>query len=319
MLGGINWSLVDLIEDPVKKDYTKSFLEILDETYEHMLGILQQFDIQIDRPTIIPYDPEKKYVLPHFEMAAVRNPTSPADPFLCLADTIVEVASVSENSYLDYIQYRHIWNEYFDNGSKWIAAPMPTHDPAQWDGFDYYEWAEPLFDATAVEPIGNMCLIAERIVLNQRARIWLKRQFPQFDFLPVKETRGHLDSYFRILKPGLVFSAIPKSNFPAQFKNWDFIQTPKTQYTPPDVVSEFIQDDDYENTTLDVNGFSIDQENLILMKHVWDHHPEVVKQIESHGINCIPLPFDSCRWLNQGINCIVNATNRSGQLEDYFK
>ena len=63
---------------------------------------------------------------------------------------------------------------------------------------------------------------------------------------------------------------------------------------------------------------TLDEENFIMMKHTWEHHPNVVKQIESHGINCIPLPFDSARFLNQGINCIMNATNRDGQLEDYF-
>ena len=143
VLGTINWSLVDLIEDPDKKNYTRAFLEDLDKTFEHMLDICKQFDIKVDRPTIIPYDPKKKYVHPNFEMAAIKNPTSPADSFMCLADTIVEVASVQETSFLDYMQYRDIWNEYFDNGSKWIAAPIPTHDPSQWDGFDYYEWAEP--------------------------------------------------------------------------------------------------------------------------------------------------------------------------------
>ena len=256
---------------------------------------------------------------PNFEMQAIKNPSSPADSFLCLADTVVEVPSIQENNFYDYVQYRDIWNEYFDNGSKWIAAPIPTHDPKQWDGFDYYEWAEPLFDAPSVDPVGNICLTSEVIGLNQRARIWLERQFPQFNFLPVEGTRGHLDSYFRILKPGLIYSALPKNKFPEQFKNWDIIETQKSHYTAPDIVSEFLQDDDYDNTTLDVNGFSIDEENFIIMKHVSENHPEVVKKIESHGINVIPLPFDSSRWLNQGVNCIINVTNRIGQFENYFK
>ena len=318
VLGQVNWTLVDLIEDKDKRNYTQAFLEDLDETHSHALKILQDFGVVVDRPKPLPYDPNKKYVLPHFELPAIKNCVSPADPFLCLANTVVEVSSVQETSFLDFVQYRHIWQEYFDNGSSWIAPPIPTHDPAQWDGFDYYDWAEPLFDGPSVDPVGNIALIPEGVVLNKRAKLWLERQFPEFNFVKVKGTRGHLDSYFRILKPGLIYSAIPKEQFPDKFKNWDIIFTDKTQYTPPEIVSQFIQDDDYENTTLDVNGFSLDEENFILMRHMWEHHPEVVKQIESHGINCIPLPFDSSRFLNQGITCIINATYRDGKLEDYF-
>ena len=318
VIGQINWTLVDLIKDPHKRDYTQAFLEDLNETFDHLLHICKQFNIHVDRPTTIPYDPQKKYVHPNFELAAIKNPISPSDSFLCLADTIIEVASVQETAFFDYVQYREIWNQYFDNGSKWIAAPIATHNPEQWDGFDYYDWAEILFDAPCVEPVGNKAFCAEHVVLNKRAKTWLERMFPQFEFSYISDTRGHLDSHFRILKPGLVYSAIAKSHLPDCFKNWSVIHTDKTQYQPPEIVSQFLQDDDYENTVLDVNGFCIDEENFIMMKHTWEHHPNVVKQIESHGINCIPLPFDSARFLNQGINCIMNATNRDGQLEDYF-
>lgn len=318
VIGQINWTLIDLIEDPIKREYTKLYLEDLNETFDHLLDICKQFDIHVDRPDVIPYNPQKKYVHPNFELSAIKNPITPSDTFLCLADTIVEVASVQENAYFDHIQYKEIWNEYFDNGSKWIAAPVPTHDPKQWDGFDYYEWAEILFDAPCVEPVGNTVLLPDGVVLNNRARVWLERHFPQFEYFTVEGTRGHLDSYFRILKPGLIYSAVPKEHFPAKFQNWDFIHTTKTQYTPPEIVSEFLQDDDYENTVLDVNGFSIDEENFIMMEHVWKYHPENVKKIESHGINCIPLPFETSRWFNQGINCIMNATNRTGTLVNYF-
>ena len=97
------------------------------------------------------------------------------------------------------------------------------------------------------------------------------------------------------------------------------IHATKTQYQPPEVISEFFQDDDYENTALDVNGWSIDENHFMLMRHVFDHHPEAIKKIESHGIECIPIPFDSSRFLGQGMSCIINATHRDGGLEKYFK
>ena len=319
VVGKINWTLLDLIDDPIKRDYAKGCMEDLDQTFDYILKLYEQFEIQVDRPNIVPYNPDKKYVHPNFELAAIKNPISTSDSFLCLADTIVEVPSIQENAFYDYVQYREIWNEYFDNGSKWIAAPIPTHDPKQFDGVDYYDWAEILFDAPCIEPVGDRAFCAKRTVFNTRAKKWLERTFPQFTFEYVEETQGHLDSYFRILKPGLVYSALPKSLLPDCFHNWTVIQTTKTEYQPPEIVSEFLQDDDYENTVLDVNGFSIDEENFCMMSHVIDNHPDVVKQIESHGINCIPVPFDSCRFVNLGLSCITHATQRDGQLQNYFK
>jgi len=319
ILGQINWTLVDLIQDPDKRDYTYAFLEDFNETLEFISNICKKFNIHVDRPTVVPYDEKIKYVHPNFELSAVKNPISPSDSFLCLSDTIVEVASVQETAFFDYVQYRDIWNRYFDNGSKWMAAPIPTHDPKQWNGFDYFDFAEPLFDGACVEPVGNKAFISNNVVMNPRGKKWLERMFPEYEFIIVPKTRGHLDSFFRILKPGVIYSAIGKSDLPECFKNWTLIEAIKTEYQPPEIVSEFLQDDDYDNTVLDVNGFSIDEENFLMMEHTFQQRPEVVRQIESHGVNCIPVPFDSCRFLNQGMACIMNATHREGSLFDYFK
>lgn len=319
VLGNINWSLLDIIEDKEKKAHCKRVLDSLDQTLKDVEKICHQFGIHVDKPIPVPYSPKKTYSTPYFDLKAIKNTVSPFDSFLCLADTIVEVGSVTENAFFDYVQYRHIWEQYFDQGSNWIASPIPTHNPHQHDGFDYYDYAEPLFDGPCVEPIGNVALIPSKMVINVRAKKWLARTFPQFKFVEVEDTVGHLDSYFRVLKPGLVFSSMPKQALPDIFKNWDVIVTSKTQYKPPEIVNEFVQDDDYENTTLDVNGFSLDEENFMLMEHVWQHHPDTVKQIESHGINCIPVAFSSCNFINQGLSCIMNPTIRDGVLTDYFK
>ena len=319
ILGDINWSLCDIIEDPVRKNYTQEMLADLSETFQHFDKILRSFDIHIDRPKIIPYDKNKTYVTPYFDVAGIKSPVTPSDSFLCLANTVVEVPSVQESSFFDYVQYKHIWQEYFDNGSQWISAPRPMYHPDQYDNEEYYlEWAEPLFDGPCVEPIGNVAFHSESFTLNKRARMWLERTFPEFQFIEVNTAQSHLDGYFRVLRPGLLLSAIPKNKLPNHFAKWDVIHAEKMNYTPPEIVSEFLQDDDYENTTLEVNGLSIDEDNFVFMKHQIDYHPKMVKQIESYGINVIPLPFDSSRFLNQGINCIVNTTCRDGKLENYF-
>ena len=131
-------------------------------------------------------------------------------------------------------------------------------------------------------------------------------------------TKGHLDSYLTIVKPGLALSGIPKDQLPVEFKNWDILEYNKEDYSDTKRISEVFQDDDLENTTLAVNTFSIDEENIIMMEHVIDRNIDHVKALEKNKVNIIPLKYDVSRWINQGISCICNPINRNGTLENYL-
>ena len=166
---------------------------------------------------------------------------------------------------------------------------------------------------------GKHIFYTETETINEKGLEWIKREFPQFEFIPVKGTKGHLDGYFSILKPGLVISGIPKSQFPEQFKNWEFITFGSENYNDVKIIDEFVQDTDFENTTLAVNCISIDEENVIILKHIVDNHPTLMKAIEKHKINIIPLKHDMARWINQGISCMCNQIERKGKLVNYFE
>ena len=156
------------------------------------------------------------------------------------------------------------------------------------------------------------------MTVNHLGMDWLKREFPQFKFKIVKHTNGHLDSYFSVVKPGLAISGIAKNKLPDEFKNWTILEFGKEDYTDVSVVSNFFMDGRPPRSTLAVNAFSIDENNIIMSKHTVDTCPKQIKVIEDCGINVIPLEFDVSRWLNQGIHCLSNPLVRDGGLINYF-
>ena len=113
-------------------------------------------------------------------------------------------------------------------------------------------------------------------------------------------------------------SGIQKHLLPQEFHSWTILEFGKEDYNDVDVVSQIFQDTDHENTTLAVNAFSLDTENIIMAKHTIDSCPKQVRIIENAGVNIIPLEFDVSRWLNQGIHCLCNALVRTGGYENYF-
>ena len=317
VVGKVNYSLLDIV-NPAHKDHIKFVFDEAEQTLENIVDILKSFNVNTHRPKPIAHDTISQLQTPFVKLRGVKNTICPTDSFSIIADTIVECPSPQETAYFDHIQYKHIWQDYFDAGSKWIASPIPTHAPEHWDDIDGNTYGEILFDGPAVNLCGDKMFVSESAVINKRAKQWLHQQFPQFKIIDINDTHGHLDAYFSILKPGVIFSVLSKDKLPNIFANWTVIQSPQSQYLPTEVVDDFIQDDDYENTTLEVTGFSIDENNYLMNKHTWENHPDIVKQIESHKINVIPIKYDVARWLGQGLCCMINSIVREGTMENYF-
>ena len=317
IVGKVNHSLLNTVDSAIK-DHVQFVFEQTEHTLSNIVNLLESLDVRVHRPKPVQHTSDMRLNTPNMKLRGIKNTICPTDSFAVIADTIVECASPEETAYYDHVQYKHIWQEYFDAGSKWIAAPIPTHDPINWTDQNGNADGEILFDGPAINLCGDKMFVSATDVMNKRAKQWLCQQFPQFEVITVGKTHGHLDAYFSILKPGVIFSALPKQELPSIFNTWEVIQSPESKYVPEEVVDTFLQDDDYENTTLEVTGFSIDEQHYMMAKHMWQHHPEIVKQIESHKINCIPVEHSATRWLGQGLCCMVNSIARKGKMENYF-
>jgi len=319
VLGEVNYSPLRLINDKNDMEFMR---RVLDETSASMAAldqIFKKFDVKVWRPEVYEHTESTKLGSPYKEVNSVYTSLTSFDNFLTIADTIVEMSpSCFPSAMFDYVQYQHIWKEKFDHGSRWISMPRPSYNPNKTNESEDIGNFEPYADSPSLSVVGDTVFMAEKFMLNQLGMDWLKREFPQFRFKAFKGTTAHLDSYFCVARPGLILSGVAKKNLPEEFRNWQVIEFKKEDYSDVSVISEYYQDDDYENTTLAVNAVSIDTENIIMYKHVIDHNVEQIRKIEKQGINVIPLKLDVSRWLNTGLHCFCNALVRDGKHVNYF-
>ena len=319
VLGRVNYSPLSMIQDEKDRVFIKQVLDETSLVLEKLEGILKKFDVTVWRPEVFERTPNMKLGAPYTNIDTVYSSLPSYDNFFTIADTIVEMSPASGPAALfDYVQYQHIWKEQFKQGSRWISMPRPSYDMHKADNSDTLSNFEPYADSPSLLPIGDVIYVAENWTVNQLGMDWLKREFPQFKFKVLKGTNGHLDSYFSVVKPGLALSGIPKNTLPEDFQNWTILEFGKEDYCDIEHLSDAFQDDDHENTTLAVNAFSIDEENIIMSKHTMETCPAQIKKIEEHGVNVIPLEFNVSRWLNQGIHCLCNPLARDGGHNNYF-
>ena len=319
VVGQVNFSPLSLIENQDDRDFMQHVLDEANSSVSKLVEIFQTFDVKVWRPEVFEHTSKTKLSTPYVQVDSVFQSLISFDNFLTIADTVVEMSPAdSPLAMFDYVQYQHIWREKFQEGSRWISMPRPSYNTNKTDEFEDLANFEPYADAPSLLQVGDTVFVTETFMVNQLGMDWLKREFPQFKYKVFNGTNGHLDSYFTIVRPGLALSGIAKDKLPEEFKNWDIVELTKENYSDVTMISEYFQDDDYENTTLGVNIVSIDPENILMFKHTVDNHVEQIKKLEKYGINVIPVEMDVSRWLNQGLHCICNTLVRDGDYTNYF-
>ena len=96
------------------------------------------------------------------------------------------MSSYSINSYFDYLQYHHIWSHQFQQGSRWLSMPRPCYDLEKMDPTAYIDNNEPYADSPSFQLCGKHIFHAETGTINQKGLTWIKREFPEFKFIHIK-------------------------------------------------------------------------------------------------------------------------------------
>lgn len=315
VLGVVNYSMLEVVD---KKD-RQFFNDILDEqaeVFSQLEKIFSNFKIKVYRP--IPFDHsslEHKLGLPFQPVDFVGSSIAPYDNFLTIENAVVEMTSLSPGSAYDYVQYQHIWKEKFEQGSRWLSMPRPSYSKIYEQDLPNNE---PYADGPCFMLVGDTVFVTEEFCVNNMALDWFKKEFPNFNFKIFPKTKGHLDSYFSIIRPGLALSGLPKASLPEQFASWQILEFGKENYDDVEFRSHALQDNDYDNTTLAVNTLVLDENNVIIIDSMLDTHKTAMSALEKNKVNLIPLKYDVCRWTNQGIACITNPICRQGKLEKYL-
>ena len=315
VLGKVNYSMLDVID---KKD-RQFFNDILDEQANVFLDlekIFSDFGVKVYRPEPFNHSKlEHKMGLPHQPVDFVSSSIASYDNFLTIENAVVEMTNPTPGSVYDYVQYQHIWKEKFEQGSRWLSMPRPSYT-------EIYEQDlpnnEPYADGPCFMLVGDTVFVTEQFCVNQMALDWFRKEFPKFNFKVFPNTKGHLDSYFMIIRPGLALSGLPKAELPKEFANWQILEFGKENYYDVEFRNHALQDDDYDNTTLAVNTLVLDEKNVIVIDSMLDTHKEAMTTLEKNQVNIIPLKYDVCRWTNQGIACITNPLRRRGKFEKYL-
>lgn len=155
-----------------------------------------------------------------------------------------------------------------------------------------------ILDAANVCRLGDSMLFLESVSGNRAAYDWLCRQFPDIRIELCQFYGGvHIDSTIVPLREGLVMlnaSRVNNNNCPEVFRTWEKIYV-------EDVVARDFYQYPYASKWIGLNVLVIDPKTVV----VDETQTELIKTIERHGFNVIPLPMRHSRTLGGGFHCVT--------------
>ena len=233
--------------------YPKWFLDEVEEDLDNLANTLKNFGAKVFRPTV--YDLQETYSTPHW-ISNSNNIYNTRDLNLVVGNNLIESPSYLRSRYFESSGLYDIWYEnYFDDGFTWIAAPKPLLKEKVL--LPYYEKGkekltsedlkhkeltkgrleilhklsekEILFEAANTLRMGKDLLYLVSSSGNEKGAKWLQSVLGK-DY-NVHITRdiyrsSHIDSTLMCLRPGLILlnsARVNEKNCPEMFKNWDKI------------------------------------------------------------------------------------------------
>ncbi len=252
-----NYSLKRSILDEVKKIAQQAnpewYINEVEEDLEGLSKIIEDFGAKVLRPT--PYEGSKVFSTQNWSSTGncIYNAR---DLHLVVGNILIESPSHKHSRYFEATTMYKIWYEnYFDNGFVWIAAPKPLLEKDVL--LPYYRQGEEilteedikftklmggrkeklhklseneiLFEAANTLRMGKDLLYLISSSGNLKGFKWLQGVLG--DKYRVHQTRdiyrsSHIDSTAMCLKPGLVLlnsTRVNEKNCPALFHKWDKI------------------------------------------------------------------------------------------------
>jgi N-dimethylarginine dimethylaminohydrolase len=295
--------------------------QIIEETEEDLaafIAVLEDQGVTVKRPETWPH--EARFSTIHWESQGFYN-YCPRDVLLVIGDQIIETPNVIRSRAQETFSYRTMLVDYLNSGAKWYSAPKPMLLDSLFD-VDMARPTprndEPAFDAANVLRLGRDLVYLVSGTGNELGGRWLQTILGddfRVHFLQDVYYGSHIDSTFVALRPGLMLcnpGRINDETLPELMKQWEVI------YSPP-MESRQTRDADYRAKSIgsewiDMNLFSINP-NLVVVDR---DQPALIKLLEKHGLDVVPLKLRHARLLGGGFHCATLDIRRSGTLERYF-
>jgi hypothetical protein len=105
---------------------------------------------------------------------------------------------------------------------------------------------------------------------------------------------------------------INDETLPEILKQWEVIYSPpmeNTEIYSPEYLSRCIGSD-----WIDMNAFSINPDLIVVDRD----QTALIKLLEAHGVDVIPLKLRHSKMLGGGFHCVTLDIRRAGTLERYF-
>ena len=326
LVGRINHDVKVNMSDRVqydKKEYTKIFDET-DRYLDDLSDLVKSFGVHVERPkptSVLNYsycikdiefrsdkDTNRSFIT-SFDVDFTKHPIGVRDLITCIDNKIIEFNSIDNIRHFESTAYYSNLLKYFDRGAEWIAMPKNP-----WLEFSHDETNYMYFEAANIYKCGKDLFVTVAETGNQKGLEWLKRTLPNFTINVADKIYNHIDGMFSIIKPGLLLSALPKEVLPKKLQSWDMIKLDTKIFERPDLIDEYSQDIDFNNTMLDANVFSINEETVLISAN----DKELIDKFKKYKVEAIPVPFKHRHFFNQGLHCLILDLKRKGPMEDYF-
>lgn len=118
----------------------------------------------------------------------------------------------------------------------------------------------------------------------------------------------HIDATFVPLAPGkLLLNATRSTTLPSMFNSWEILTPP-----PPAIPDSHLLY--FTSKWISINVLSLDEKRIV----VEEQEKPLIKFLEKHGFEPVPLPFRNFMSLGGAFHCATCDIRRRGTLESYF-
>lgn len=297
--------------DAVRMDLIRQELE---EDFQALTAVLEAGGVVVKRPTAIALDTE--CVTPHWR-SQQSHALMPRDCLAVIGDTIIEAPMPSRARYFESMSFRPLVREYFEKGATWISAPRPilTDDVYRFDtGMPWPTLADkdPLFDAANLIRCGRDVFFNISNTGNEAGYRWLKQILGgRATVHPISLCSDHVGTTIHLLRPGVILanaSRLDATKIPAQLRGWKVIWFDQ----PAD--DGFGFDWPRASVWIGMNILSVDENTVI----VPSNQEQLIKQLEQHKFEVIPVRFRHGRTVGGGFHCCSLDVRRAGDNISYL-
>lgn len=304
-----------LIENNIKLQ--ESIIRQRMEDLDLMAKLFAQMGIVVHRPQQIEH--VKKFKTPHFDSQTTPS-DNPRDQVLIWGDYIIETPPLLRTRYFENDLLKDIFYPFFQKGSKWINAPMPTMSDASFDqGQDDATELEIMFDAAQCLRFGKDILMNVSDRNHELGFQWLERLLKgKANLHKVSITDNHIDSMMMPLRPGLMLinptSMRSKINLlPKGLQKWEFIEVP--------VLAQTAKSDDQvylASANIYTNVMPVSENKVIVFAQTKEEIAPLGEILSKKGLEVIPIQLRHSRLFGGGAHCVTLDLVREDKPESFF-